>query len=107
MADHGSDSDFDDDEFGHDVAPVASAPVIAMKKFHDVVDLIGPLYHCDGMSHKAQICDDRGTSAKHSSRLRHFGKYLGHVPHQFHKDRFSFATISQTSRLTYSSDLRF
>ena len=45
MADHGSDSDFDDDEFGHDVAPVASAPVVVMKKLHDVVDLIGPLCH--------------------------------------------------------------
>ncbi len=45
MADHGSDSDFDDDEFGHDVTPVASAPVIVMKRFHDVVDRIGPRYH--------------------------------------------------------------
>jgi len=27
MVDHGSDSDFDDDEFGHDVTPVASHSV--------------------------------------------------------------------------------
>ena len=45
MADHGSDSDFDDDDFGHDVSTIASAQVVVMKRYHDVIDQIGPLYH--------------------------------------------------------------
>jgi len=45
MADNGSDSDFDDDEFGNDVSTVATAQVVNMKRFSDVIDQIGPLYH--------------------------------------------------------------
>ena len=45
MADHGSESDIDDDDFGHDVSPVTSAPVAIMKRFGDVVDQISTLYH--------------------------------------------------------------
>jgi hypothetical protein len=45
MADNGSDSDFDDDEFGNDVSTVATAQVVFMKRYSDVIDQIGPLYH--------------------------------------------------------------
>ena len=45
MADHGSDSDIDEDDFGHDVTPVASAPVVLIKIYNDVVDKIDHLYH--------------------------------------------------------------
>ena len=42
--DHGSDSDFDDDDFGHDVTTVASALKITMKRFNEIIDQIGPWY---------------------------------------------------------------
>ena len=42
MADHSSDSDNDEDDFGHDVSPIVSAPLVVMKRFGEV---IGPLYH--------------------------------------------------------------
>ena len=45
MPDNGSDSDFDDDEFSNDVSTVATAQVVFMKRFSDVIDQIGPLYH--------------------------------------------------------------
>ncbi len=39
MADNGSDSDFDDDEFGNDVTTIAKAPKIVMKKFYDIITI--------------------------------------------------------------------
>ena len=45
MADHSSGSDNDEDDFGHDVSPVTSAPVVIMKRFSDVIDQISTLYH--------------------------------------------------------------
>jgi len=44
MSVHGNDSDDDSDDFGADVGTIAKAPKLTMKKFHDVVDQIGPLY---------------------------------------------------------------
>jgi hypothetical protein len=44
MSEHGNDSDNDDDDFGADVGTLAKAPKLIMKRFHDVVDQIGPLY---------------------------------------------------------------
>ena len=45
MADHGSESDFEENDFGHDVTPVASVPVVTMKRFGEVLDQISTLYH--------------------------------------------------------------
>ena len=44
MSEHGNESDNDDDDFGADVGTLAKAPKLVMKRFHDVVDQIGPLY---------------------------------------------------------------
>ena len=45
MSDNDNDSVFDDDDFGNDVATIAKAPKVVMKKFSDIVDQISPLYH--------------------------------------------------------------
>ena len=44
MSDNDNESGNDEDDFGADVGTLAKAPKLIMKRFHDVVDQIGPLY---------------------------------------------------------------